>query len=172
MIIACKAHLNVNGTLNIWHDAKSAMIARMKDCIELHKQYYDCFKAMINSIHESSEGKTLEISEMYVFGKFNTFKTRLNKLIDVMEITVAHSILQSSRIEGINLYAKKFVSFFQTISSQTYDPLDHRKPLFDYDYDEFKKNVAETQLELRSFFFKTISYVLNIDGALKLVLRY
>ena len=30
MILACKAYLTENGTLDIWEDAKSALILRMK----------------------------------------------------------------------------------------------------------------------------------------------
>lgn len=63
------------------------------------------------------------------------------------------------------------MSFFQKITTQQYDPLNYRNPEFDVDYDEFKKNVAETEFELREFFFRSISLVPNIDEALRLVLR-
>lgn len=89
----------------------------------------------------------------------------------MLEITLNYSILHSSTIEGIDAFAQKFTSFFEKISSQKYDPLDHRKPYFDPDYEEFKRNVAETEIELRNFFVKTVSVVPNIDSALQLVAR-
>lgn len=80
-------------------------------------------------------------------------------------------MLHSSTIEGIDVFAQKFTSFFKKMASQSYDPLDHRKSYFDPDYDEFKKNVAETEIELREFFFKTVAEAPNIFQALRLVGR-
>ena len=65
-----------------------------------------------------------------------------------------------------------FTGFFEKIASQKYDPLDHRKPYFEHDYAEFKKNVAQTEEELRLFFFRTVSEVPTISHALQLVARY
>ena len=83
-----------------------------------------------------------------------------------------YSILHSSTIQGIDVFAKKFTSFFDKIASQPYDPLDHRKLYFEPDYAEFKKNVAQTEEELREFFFNTVSQVPTITQALQLVARY
>ncbi|KAK0165144.1 hypothetical protein PV328_003692, partial [Microctonus aethiopoides] len=172
MILACKSYLTVNGTVNIWNESKPLVISRMNDCIALYEQYYNCYKVMLKNIKDNPDEEPLEMSEMYVFGKFDTFKIRLNKLIDVLENNISHSILISSTIEGIDTFTKKFMSFFQKITTQQYDPLNHRNPEFDVDYDEFKKNVAETEFELREFFFRSISLVPNIDEALRLVLRF
>ena len=35
---------------------------------------------MRKQVNENPEEKPFEVSEMYVFGKFNTFKTRINKV--------------------------------------------------------------------------------------------
>ncbi|XP_034939850.1 dynein heavy chain 8, axonemal [Chelonus insularis] len=172
LIIACKNYLTENGTLNIWQEARAAIISRMKDCIQLYEQYFKCYKVMIKSIEESPDEKPLEISEIYVFAKFDKFKTRLEKLIEVFEAHISHCILQSSTIQGIDHFTNKFMGYFTKIATQNYDPLNHRQPYFDSDYDEFKKNVTETELEIRTFFFKTVSLTPNIDEALRLVLRF
>lgn len=91
--------------------------------------------------------------------------------MDVLATTRMYSILHSSTIEGIDLYAQKYTSYFKTISSQPYDPLDHRKPYFDTDYDTFKKIVAETDIELRTFFSNCVSLIPNITQALELIHR-
>jgi len=92
--------------------------------------------------------------------------------MDVLEAARMYSILHSSTIEGINIYAQKYTNYFKKIFSQMYDPLDHRKPYFDVDYDEFKKNIAETDLELRTFFYNCISLMPNITQSLYLIARY
>lgn len=91
--------------------------------------------------------------------------------MDILEVTRMYSILNSSTIEGINTYAQKYSDHFKKISSQKYDPLDHRKPYFDADYDEFKKSVAETDVELRTFFQNCVSLLPNITQSLNLIAR-
>ncbi|XP_018342058.1 PREDICTED: dynein heavy chain 8, axonemal [Trachymyrmex septentrionalis] len=133
MILACKAYLTENGKLSIWNESKSVMISKIKDCIKLCEIYHNCYDDMCKKVEESPDEKRFEVSEMYVFGKFATFKTRIIK---------------------------------------KYDPLDHRKPYFDTDYDEFKKNIAETDLELRTFFYNCISLIPNITQSLYLIARF
>lgn len=91
--------------------------------------------------------------------------------MDVFEITLTYSILQSSTLEGIDTFNAKFISFFKRISSKNYDPLDHRKPYFNSDYDEFKNDVGKTEIELRTFFYNTVSLTPNIEAALIIVAR-
>ncbi|KAI4493643.1 hypothetical protein M0804_001819 [Polistes exclamans] len=172
MILACKRYLTQDGTLNIWHDSKSSMISRIKDCIALYTQYHEYYDQMCKKVKESADEKPFEVSEMYVFGKFKTFTKRLIKIMDVLEITLTYSILQSSTLEGIDKFNAKFLSFFHKISSKDYDPLDHRKPYFNSDYDEFKRNVEETGIELRTFFYDTVSITPNIAVALIMVARF
>ncbi|KAI4504021.1 hypothetical protein M0802_000492 [Mischocyttarus mexicanus] len=172
MILACKRYLTHDDTLKIWHDSKSSMISRIKDCTALYTQYHKYYDQMCEKVKESSDEKPFEVSEMYVFGKFKTFTKRLIKIMDVLEITLTYSIFQSSTLEGIDRFSAKFLSFFQKISSKNYDPLDHRKPYFNIDYDEFKRNVEETEIELRTFFYDTVSVTPNIVAALTMVARF
>lgn len=93
------------------------------------------------------------------------------QIMDILETARMYSILHSSTIEGIDTYAQKYTSYFKKISSQKYDPLDHRKPYFDADYDEYKKSVAETDVDLRTFFYNFVAAVPNITQVLELIAR-
>ncbi|XP_063992717.1 dynein axonemal heavy chain 8 [Diachasmimorpha longicaudata] len=173
MILSCKAYLTENGRLDIWRDSKSRLISRMKDCINLYDQYYNiCKNEMEKTVNELDERLPFKISRISVFGKFDTFKQRLDKLIDVLEINLSHSILHSSTIEGIDVFAKKFSVIFQKLVSQKYDYLNHRKLDFNIDYEEFKKSISEAQEDLRIFTSKILSLAPNIDDALVIVLRF
>ncbi|KAL0129655.1 hypothetical protein PUN28_001727 [Cardiocondyla obscurior] len=171
MILACKAYLTEDGKLSIWNESKSVMISKIKDCIKLCETYHDYYDDMCKKVEESPNEKPFEVSEMYVFGKFAAFKTRIIKIMDILEAARMYSILHSSTIQGINIYAQKYADYFKKLSSQMYDPLDHRKPYFDVDYDEFKKSVAETDIELRTFFNNCLSIVPNITQSLNLIAR-
>ncbi|CAL7938026.1 unnamed protein product [Xylocopa violacea] len=172
MILACKAYLTEDGKVNIWKESKSVMISKIKDCIILCEQYYEYYNDMCKQVKESLDEKPFEVSEMYVFGKFNTFKSRIIKIRDVFQTALTYLILYSSAIQGIDLFANKFSSFFNDIASQNYDPLNHRKPYFDTDYEKYKKRVAETEVELRNFFYKCVSETPNITEALRVVARF
>lgn len=105
LILACKAYLAVKDTRNIWHDEKLSVISRMKvitisycsikrllqflkffkycffqDCIKLCEQYYNCYTEMCRKVNDFPGGEPLELSEMYVFQKFNKFKKRMYKV--------------------------------------------------------------------------------------------
>jgi dynein heavy chain, axonemal len=83
-----------------------------------------------------------------------------------------YSIIQSSRSEGIEVYAQKFSAMFQKVCSQPYQALDHRKPEFDRDYVEFKASVEKTEEELRLFMSNCLSEVPNVFEALRLLDRF
>ncbi|KAL6445584.1 hypothetical protein ACFW04_000844 [Cataglyphis niger] len=172
MILACKAYLTENGKLSIWNESKHIMISKIKDCIKLCETYHKCYDDMCKKVEEAADEKPFEVSEIYVFGKFGTFKTRIIKIMDILETTRMYSILHSSTIEGIDTYAQKYTNYFKKISSQKYDPLDHRKPYFNSDYDEYKKSVAEMDVELRTFFYNRVSLLPNITQSLELIARF
>ncbi|XP_011871302.1 PREDICTED: dynein heavy chain 8, axonemal [Vollenhovia emeryi] len=172
MILACKAYLTEDGKLSIWNESKCTMISKIKDCIKLCETYHNCYDAMCKKVEESPDEKPFEVSEMYVFGKFAAFKTRIMKIMDILESARMYSILHSSTVEGINAYAQKYADHFKKISTQKYDPLDHRKPYFDVDYDEYKRTMAETDVELRTFFNNCVSFMPNITQSLNLIARF
>lgn len=53
--------------------------------------------------------RKFEFSEMYIFGKFDTFCRRLKKIIDIFETMEMYSHLQDTKIEG------SFKAFFEIV---------------------------------------------------------
>ncbi len=45
---------------------------------------------------------------MYIFGKFDTFQRRLNKILEMFSTISTYSVLQDSKIEGLETMATKF----------------------------------------------------------------
>lgn len=58
----------------------SAIISQ--DCIKLCETYHNCYDAVCKKFEEekSPDEKPFEVSEMYVFGKFAAFRTRIIKV--------------------------------------------------------------------------------------------
>lgn len=97
MILNCKSYITKNETLDIWRDEKPSVISRMKDCINLYHQYYESYKVMLKNIEEADE-RLIEVSEMYVFGKFDKFKTRLNKVSPLNKLQVSQTMAQTKSL--------------------------------------------------------------------------
>lgn len=89
------------------------------------KEYQHCFQKTKQKLQQDPNEKQFEFSEMYIFGKFETFHRRLAKIIDVFTTFDTYSVLQDSKIEGLEdiitkyqvLYLKKFKMSFLTISN-------------------------------------------------------
>ncbi|XP_076264176.1 dynein axonemal heavy chain 8-like [Rhynchophorus ferrugineus] len=139
-------------------------------CLDVYLKYYQCFRRTKKDMEDNNE-KPFECSESFIFGKFETFKKRCEQIVYVLETTVKYSILQSSTIEGIDVFAEKFKQFFKTISSQKYDALNHRLPYFENDFNTFKQNVVDTEWELEEFVGASLDKMSDVDNILRLLKR-
>ena len=71
-------------------------------------------------------------SENYIFGKFDTFCRRLEKIADMLNTMEAYSGLSDVHIEGIDLIAVRYKTIVDGTKKKNYDILDHRKPEVSY----------------------------------------
>ncbi|KAF2888607.1 hypothetical protein ILUMI_17566 [Ignelater luminosus] len=79
MINMSRSYINCNGTKTIWVQPKKDVLHKIKVCLDLYFKYYQCFKLTQQKMEEAGE-PPFDCSEMYVFGKFETFKQRLEKV--------------------------------------------------------------------------------------------
>lgn len=56
---------------------------------------------MCKKVEESPDEKPFEVSEMYVFGKFGTFKTRIIKVTLIPVFTRTHYVITLSFIRDV-----------------------------------------------------------------------
>lgn len=50
----------------------------------------------------------------------------ISQIIDLFQTYITYYVLNKTTLEGIEEYATNFNKLFKTISSKTYDALDHR----------------------------------------------
>jgi hypothetical protein len=89
----------------------------INDRYERSAQY---FRVQLSMIVSSSEN--------YIFGKFDTFCKRLDRIVDVLNTIDSLSGLQNIRVEGLEPIVVKYRSVVDAIKKKSYDLLDHRKP--------------------------------------------
>ncbi|CAF4618647.1 unnamed protein product, partial [Rotaria socialis] len=104
----------------------------MRDCIKLNKEYQLSFQLTKTKLASSSTERPFDFSEMYIFGKFDSFVRRCEKIIDIYSIINMYSCLAESKIEGISSFHLKFNGMVITLKKQDYDFLDQRKQEVDH----------------------------------------
>lgn len=75
------------------------------------KEYQHCFHKTKQKLKQDPNEKQFEFSEMYIFGKFETFHRRLAKIMDIFTTFKTYSVLQDSKIEGLEEMVTKYQVF-------------------------------------------------------------
>uniref|UniRef100_A0A3B4ZWX5 Dynein axonemal heavy chain 5 n=1 Tax=Stegastes partitus TaxID=144197 RepID=A0A3B4ZWX5_9TELE len=148
MITACKAYITNNGSNSIWDQPQEVVADRIKAAIHLNQEYQRCFHKTKKKLEETPSERQFDFSEMYIFGKFDTFQRRLNKILEMFSTISTYSALQDSKIEGLETMATRY-------QKKNYSFLDQRRTDFDVDYEEFCKSTSElhvSQLQTRVMF--------------------
>ncbi|KAK6618885.1 hypothetical protein RUM44_003266 [Polyplax serrata] len=172
MVTSCRIYLTENGTKTVWEHKKKDIISKMGVCLSLYKRYKKCFADTQRQISENPEEKPFACSESNVFVKFESFRVRLERLTDTLDTYLSYSIIQSSRLEGIDLYVRRFKKYFNDIATKPYDALNHRKPYFDTDYEIFKQQVNTWEQELRNYLGEMVATMPNVREALRTLDRF
>lgn len=148
MITACKNYITEHNYKTIWEYQQEELLEKLKNCIKLNHDYQNFFQKTKQRLEEEQDEKQFEFSEMYIFGKINSFTKRLQKIIEMMNTMKAYSCLGESRIEGLEIMWNKFQLIVTTMKKKPYDFLDYRKMDFDVDFEEFKRQINELQVRL------------------------
>uniref|UniRef100_A0A8C3KPH9 Dynein axonemal heavy chain 5 n=1 Tax=Calidris pygmaea TaxID=425635 RepID=A0A8C3KPH9_9CHAR len=143
MITACKSYITNNNTANIWSQPRERVLEKLQAAIRLKQEYQNCFHKVKEKLEQNPAERQFAFSEVYIFGKFETFHRRLVKIIDVFNTMKTYSVLQESKIEGLEGMITKYESIVDIMKKRHYNFLDQRKPDFDQDYEEFCKEIND-----------------------------
>lgn len=105
----------------------------------MFKQYFHLMSAGPNctpcTLHPPSKAYDHSLSvlssypsENYIFGKFDAFCKRLEKIADMADMMERLSDLQHIKIEGIEKIHIRYQTIVTSNKSKAYNVLDHRKP--------------------------------------------
>lgn len=130
------------------------------------KNYYLTVQEMTESPYENC----WECSDVYLFGKLDTFVIRLDKVSFhvyicrmknekiikfqikvILQTSITYSILDRIKITGTEVFSDKIKNLVEAISKKKYDPLAHRVEDFDIDYTAFLKEVYANDAGLQNF---------------------
>jgi len=76
MITACKAYITDNGYHTIWEQERDDVLNKLAAGKKLNEEYQRCFHRTKAKLQNSPNERPFDFSEMYIFGKFDTFVQR------------------------------------------------------------------------------------------------
>ena len=100
MINACKSYISCSGTQTIWSQPQTTVIKKLKDAIKLNQEYQSSFQKTKEKLMRMPDEKPFDFSEMYIFGKFETFTRRCQNIIDLFNKINTYTRLSEITIEG------------------------------------------------------------------------
>ncbi|XP_028415244.1 dynein heavy chain 5, axonemal-like [Dendronephthya gigantea] len=171
MISTCKAYINKDVS-RIWDLPRETLSSRLQEAVKLNEVYQTAFHRTKNKLKETKSERQFEFSENYIFGKFDAFCKRLEKLDDMLIAMENLSGLQKIKIEGIETIVIRYQTMVATVKKKTYDLLDHRKGEFDTDYEEFKQSVEALKEQLQLFVDTWFEKSLSTTRALELLGKF
>ncbi|KAK3724620.1 hypothetical protein RRG08_041104 [Elysia crispata] len=171
MITTCKAYI-YQGVSKIWEHPKDTLLKRLDECIHLNTEYQKQFQKTKEKLRETPNERQFEFSENYIFGKYDTFCKRLEKIKDMIDIMEQFAGLPRIKIEGIDTIIVRYRTIVDTTKKKNYDILDHRKGEFDNDYIEFKSQVENLRNAIQSFMDSWFSRSLSTEKALELLDKF
>ncbi|XP_005873850.1 PREDICTED: dynein heavy chain 8, axonemal [Myotis brandtii] len=172
MVTASKAYITDGGINHVWDQETPLVLKKIQDCIFLFKEYQASFHKTRKLILESSGEKSFEVSEMYIFGKFEAFCKRLEKITEMITIVQTFSALSHSTIEGIDIMAIKFKNIYHGVKKKQYDILDPRRIEFDTDFLDFMAKISALEVQIQAFMNSTFGKILSSQQALQLLQRF
>uniref|UniRef100_A0A674I063 Dynein axonemal heavy chain 8 n=1 Tax=Terrapene triunguis TaxID=2587831 RepID=A0A674I063_9SAUR len=172
MVTACKAYITDGGLSRVWDQDTPVVIKKIQDCIFLFKEYQKCFHKTRKQILEALGEKTFEVSEMYIFGKFEAFCKRLEKITEMITVVQTFSALSMSTIEGIDILAIKFKNIYQSVQKKQYDILDPRKTEFDVDFVDFMTKIEGLEVQIQTFMNTCFGRILSSQHSVQLLQRF
>ncbi|XP_043563465.1 dynein axonemal heavy chain 5-like [Chiloscyllium plagiosum] len=172
MITACKAYITNHGSVTIWDLTPDIAVKKLRACINLHQEYQSCYNMTKQKMEENPKEKPFEFSEMYIFGKFDTFEKRLKKIIEILETITIYSSLEESTIEGAEELANKFQVIASGMKKQDYNILDYKKTVFDVDYMLFTTQISDLHAEIKQLLDTTLDSISTTQKALSFLVKF
>ncbi|XP_064651602.1 dynein axonemal heavy chain 8-like [Lineus longissimus] len=172
MVTACKIYISDDGLTRIWDQPRQQLIKKLEACLNLFKEYQIAFQKAKKKIELTPGERPFDFSEMYIFGKFEAFCKRIEKIIDLLETIESYTVLSDCRIEGIDPILIKFQAIFANVKKKPYDVLDHRKLDLDMDYADFKTQMTNLDVLLLNFMDNCFAKTTSCMHSLKLLARF
>ncbi|XP_041817844.1 dynein heavy chain 5, axonemal [Chelmon rostratus] len=171
MIATCRSYL-LQGVAHVWDHSRPVLLQRISSCCGLNVEYQRSFWTVRDKLREKPESRQFDFSENYIFGKFDAFCRRLEKIADMASTLESLAALRNMKVEGTEKIYTRYQTIVSTTKSKTYDVLDHRKLEFDSDYADFQLQVQGVFQSLQSLLDFWFQQSLTTERMLELLVVF
>lgn len=172
IIMNCQQYMTCRRKSTIYEQKMEDILAKIQVCKNLDSIYRFHYYKTVNDMEESPDETPWECSDMYIFGKMDTFNIRLDKIKNIMELYLKYKVIDRIGIAGTSAFSNRIKKAYDVIASKTYDPLVHRQHEFDDDYEVFLKEIKEAETGLQRFTKEMLSVVPTIESRLLMLNRF
>ena len=171
MIANCSQRISQGGAKDeLWDRDIPALVGELRRCLKLEESYKQHYHETKAQLEESNPGgKQFDFNEMQIFGKFELFCRRVNKLIDMFTTIQHFNILAERRLEGMEPLIDQFHQIQQEFREREHDLLDYHNNRFDRDYVEFNVRIDELEKSLQRFIDQSFETIGSIGHSLELL---
>ncbi|XP_054621741.1 dynein axonemal heavy chain 5 isoform X3 [Dunckerocampus dactyliophorus] len=171
MINACRRYLT-QGAAHIWDISRPVLLERISECWRLKAAYQRSFHAVQGKLQAKPTSRQFDFSENYIFGKFEAFCRRLEKIADMASSLENLATLQRIKVDGVEPIYTRYQNILSSTMSRTYDILDHHKLEFDSDHADFQMQVKDLFLDLQGLLDFWFRQSLPMDQILALIAAF
>ncbi|TPX43177.1 hypothetical protein SeLEV6574_g05202 [Synchytrium endobioticum] len=172
MITSCKEYIYKEVGTKLWDQDRVHLVRKLTECVKLNEAYQNCFHDTKRKLQKTPNEKQFDFSEMYIFGKFDAFCKRIQKVVDMFSIMEKFSTLEKLGVEGMDTISKRFSNVISQMQRKPYDLLDHRKMEYDSDYNVFKKQIADLESDLQRFIDSSFDHISSTEQSLALLSKF
>lgn len=118
------------------------------------------------------KGKQFDFSPNQIFGRFDLFCRRINKLIELFGTIQQFQTLGNHNLEGIEGILKNFDKYVTQLKKKNHKLLDSGSNTFDRDFVNFKVDVSSVETQLQQYIDKEFEDITNIESSLNLLRKF
>jgi dynein heavy chain len=145
------------------------MLVKLGSCLRLNDAYQEQYRLTKDKLMQQPKVKQFDLNESQIFGKFDLYCKRVQKLIDMFQTIDQFRSLSQHQVEGMENLIEKFFKIADDFKKKPYDLLDFTKNVFDRDFLEFNVNVAELETALQGFINASFENITSTEHALALL---
>ena len=153
MIANCRNYVmeGADRSAALWEQPMMGVVARLQACLALNEGYQEQYFMTRDKLLTQPKGKQFDFNESAIFGKFDLFVRRVEKLIEMFSTVEQFSVLATHNVEGMEGLMNSFRQIVDEFTRKPSELLDYQKGQFDRDYLEFNANIHELESSLQGF---------------------
>jgi dynein heavy chain len=174
MIKTCKRCIECpNGSkTKLWEQDPEDLLKRLEMSLKLNDAYQELYRVTKEKLQTQPKVKQFDFNESQIFGKFDLYCKRVQKLIDMFTTILQFNALASNKVEGMDPLISQFFLLVDEFKKKPYDLLDYTKNTFDRDFLEYNVNIAELETMLQGFINASFENITSTEHALTLLKQF